>query len=434
MINSEFLNSSPFVLSTGPPESTDMAGCQESSLDLFPEEKVSKPHALIVELKARYPHCNVTELSSLSDHTLFSIQPRKNTDLKLEFRFSLIGTQKLSFLSVVSNSLSKKNVQRLQRSFELQMSLSENFAMLDEALNIADYFIQVEGLSETNVCVRNIKKAEDSRAKNNENEANKERGVESKNKVFKGKAKRLRRRLRKDTAEESEDSLMEELKQSMLYGSNFQEQNHEAVCSSLPMLDRPTHFIAVRVTCKTVVDSLVCAQRDLVSSEPLLEKGAFAPEIFHLTLFTLGLDSQEDIDKCIEALKSMKSSLKKFRPVHPFTIHSMSQFYNRAIFAKVTFQQDFVDFREYLRNELGRFDVEIRDMYEKFNPHLTIIKVKRPERKLFGPRNIQPAMYAHLKDTVFGEQRVNDIHLCPMDGQRRKDGFYASLFNINFES
>ena len=315
------------------------------------------------------------------------------------------------------------------------MTISAKTQIIGEALKIVNDFINDESLLDRNNSVPSKKRNKKTRTKNNEEgvEYVEEGKHESKTHVLKGKTKKGKRRSRNvDEAEDSGDSCKEEQALDSLYGINFQDDAQDVVCSSLPLTARPTHFLAVRVRCKTIIDGLTAAQHELVSSEPLLEKGAFAPEIFHLTLFTLGLDSPEEIENCIQALRAMRTGLEKIRPLHPIVIHSMSQFFNRAIFAKVQFQQDFINFRDHMKNELESFNVEIRDMYEKFNPHLTIIKVKRPERKLFGHRNIQPAIYSHLKDTVFGEQTIDDIHLCPMDGQRREDGFYKSLFEINF--
>ncbi|RUS83904.1 hypothetical protein EGW08_008318, partial [Elysia chlorotica] len=341
------------------------------------------------------------------------------------------------FLSLSSKTLSKKDLQRLQRSVELQIAISENTQKIVEALKIINKFIEDESLHDRNNCVpskkKNRKSSRPTRNNGGMDESVEETTDERKIHVAKRKGKKAKRRSRHTAAsEDSEDSYDNEQTPSSLYGSTFSENVQEVVQSSLPLSARPTHFLAVCVRNKEILDRLSAVQRELVSREPLLEKGAFAPEIFHLTLFTLGLDSSEDIENCVQALRAMKrNGLDKFRTLKPVIIHGMSQFYNRAIFAKVKFEQDFIDFREHMKNELGSFNVEIRDMYEKFNPHLTIIKVKRPERKLFGSRNIQPAIYSQFKDVVFGEQTVDDIHLCSMDGQRREDGFYVSLFEIN---
>ncbi|GFR85928.1 leukocyte receptor cluster member 9-like [Elysia marginata] len=405
-----------------------------------PRETSSQPNAFVTKLGESYPQCDIRETADLKGHYLISVQPKINIDLKLDFRVSKEDSQSMSFLSLASRSFSKKDLQPLQRSLELQMAISTKRQVLTEALNLVNDFVKSEGLLEKDKTVSCKKKKKKTISVKHDGcvKANREQSdILNEKTVLKKKDKRgkgISRKLNLSDDSVAGDSSEEELTPSSIYGSALQEHTQNVVCSILPMSARPTHFMAIRVRSKSILDGLMAAQKELVSQEPLLEKGAFDPEIFHLTLLTLGLDSLKDIENCIQALETMSSSLEKTCPLQPFIIHSMSQFYNRAIFAKVKVEQDFLDFREHLRNELMSFNVEIRDMYENFNPHLTIIKVKRPERKLFGSRNIQPAIYSHLKDVVFGEQMVDEIHLCSMDGQRREDGFYTSLFEIRFNS
>ncbi|KAH9493241.1 hypothetical protein Btru_020981 [Bulinus truncatus] len=195
---------------------------------------------------------------------------------------------------------------------------------------------------------------------------------------------------------------------------------------------RPTHFIALRITDERIVQNLVKIQNQLIRKEPLLTKGLFTKDIFHVTICSLGLDRSDDITKCIQSLDQMKPDLLRCLPQAALVVHSMSQFYNRAIYAKVRHSDDFTRFCNLLRDKLIASGIEIRDEHENFTPHVTIVKVKRPERKLFGNRNIEPSLYSHVLSTVFGEQAVNGLFLCSMDGQRRPDGFYVTLHEIIF--
>ncbi|GFN77593.1 A-kinase anchor protein 7 isoform gamma [Plakobranchus ocellatus] len=414
-----------------------MAGGNMSSeitdLDVISRDQSCKPCSHAAKLRGLYPQCTISETIISGSHTLLLIQMHDEIDLKLEFKIPNNGLKALPSVAVLSKSLTKKDVQRLQRSAELHLSTSN---LLEEVVQIAFDFIAAESLCARNEPPLNKRKKKKNKAYKDGDRAEdvEEKCSDESFTKIKTKGKRSKRRSRslhlKDDGSEDDDN--ENFAQGMEFISPFQDQSWEAPCSSLALPARPTHFLAVRVTSKTIVDQLSSVQCELVAQEPLLTKGVFSPDIFHLTLFTLGLDSEEDVDNCICALRTMRPGLEQHRPVEPFVIYGISQFYNRAVFAKVLLKQDFRQFREYLKDQLIHFNVEIRDQYENFNPHVTIIKVKRPERKLFGTRNIQPAIYSHLKDTVFGEQKLEDIHLCPMDGQRGEDGFYSSLFSIRF--
>lgn len=395
----------------------------------------------VANLEKLFPECNLVAAPGPQNYCTLFIQPKQDVDLTLEFRIQKKGFEDMSFVALLSKSLTKKELQPLERSLKLQTTISTKGQVLQEMLDIVNDFINVE-LEEFNETIKTVshkkKKKKNQTMKNDTfvESAQKEMDTSNKNPISKSKGrkgKKFRRNLNfSGGSSESDEGELKTL--ISMFRNEYEVNTHEAACSSLLMSARPTHFVAVRITSPLIVEGLVASQKELVMSEPLLEKGVFAPEIFHLTLLTLGLDSPEDIENCVKALKKMRDSLIKSCPQKAFIIHSMSQFYNRAIFAKVKVEQDFLDFREKLKTGLESFNVEIRDMYEKFNPHLTIIKVKRPERKLFGHRNIQPAIYSHLKDTVFGEQKVEEIHLCSMDGQRREDGFYTSVLEIKFES
>merc|ERR1712200_371857 len=104
--------------------------------------------------------------------------------------------------------------------------------------------------------------------------------------------------------------------------------------------------------------------------------------------------------------ESNKPRLQNCLPVQ-VTVYGMSQFYNRAIFAKVEVNKELKTFSSTLEEILLSNNVDIRNDHEDFNPHVTVIKVKRPERRLFGNRNIKQSWYSDFTDTDHGVQGVS---------------------------
>lgn len=196
---------------------------------------------------------------------------------------------------------------------------------------------------------------------------------------------------------------------------------------------RPNYFIAIRIADEDLIRNLVEIQNTLVKREELLSKGVIPSSALHITLCNLGLDHANDLLKAMEVLRKIKPELQNALPFNSVIIHGISQFYDRAIYAKVKVDKEYMKFRDILIEKLNESGVEFREDHDEYTPHVTLIKVRRPERRLFGTRHIRSEIYSSYLESIHGAQPFNSIFLCAMGGDKREDGFYVTPFELNFE-
>lgn len=196
---------------------------------------------------------------------------------------------------------------------------------------------------------------------------------------------------------------------------------------------RPNYFVCARVRNEAILDKIGNIQDFLMEQEPLFSECCIPGVSLHVTLNTLGLDTNDQLLHCIEVLKKIKPDLESALPKSSLKLHGVSNFYNRVIYAKVNFEKDFLDFCTLLKTLLTEGGIQIRDGYE-FVPHVTIMKTTRPVSRARGSKNVSSSLYAKFVDTDFGEQNIDSIYLCAMGDERRPDGFYVTPAELHFNS
>ncbi|GFO43898.1 leukocyte receptor cluster member 9-like [Plakobranchus ocellatus] len=196
---------------------------------------------------------------------------------------------------------------------------------------------------------------------------------------------------------------------------------------------RPNYFICVRITDPGVIEKICSVHDHLIEQEPMLAECCIPGASLHVTLCTLGLDTAQQLQMCIDALNRVQPDLQAAFPMHPLHLHGVSHFYNRVVYAKVHYKKDFMVFCDLLKTLLREAGVQIRDGYE-FVPHATIMKVTRPVARERGTKNIDPKIYTPFQDAEFGHQKMDTIYLCSMDTSRRTDGFYLTPLELKFQS
>ncbi|KAK6993968.1 leukocyte receptor cluster member 9 [Biomphalaria glabrata] len=196
---------------------------------------------------------------------------------------------------------------------------------------------------------------------------------------------------------------------------------------------RPNYFLCIRITNEAIIDQICNIQDRFMEFEPLFSDCCIPGNSLHITLNTLGLDTPEQLLQCIEALKRIQPEIVAAVPKSSLKLHGVSNFYNRVIYAKVHYKEDFLEFCSTLKTLLSEAGVQIRDGYE-FVPHVTIMKTTRPVSRLRGTKNVNPVIYAKYADTYFGEQSIEGIYLCAMGDERRDDGFYVTPHELHFKS
>lgn len=195
---------------------------------------------------------------------------------------------------------------------------------------------------------------------------------------------------------------------------------------------KPNYFLCLRITEKEIIEKMKKLREELLVINPLYEDCILSPERLHITLCCLGLDSDEDVQKCVQSLKIINSGISKMNPADiKIQLKGTSHFFNTVLYAEVEENESFLDLCTYLRTQVKKSGINIRDMFD-LHPHMTIMKISRQMSHKIGNKYLEARVHDLAKDQEFGTQNVNNIHLCLMGQQRQEDGFYICPYKMEF--
>jgi len=205
--------------------------------------------------------------------------------------------------------------------------------------------------------------------------------------------------------------------------------------------DRSTHFLAVRITDPEVVSNLCLVQESIATHEPILGQCCMRPNLFHLTIGMLRLEGAEGLVAAramMDRLRPVVEEMFRDKDSATLEINGLSNFGQRVVYANVLPKSDFwfnalVDAcKEAVNTAAGNTMppmVKSTNSFE-FVPHITIAKVSRPVARLRRSRFIPSAAYSDHNQLNFGRQVVDNLHLCVIEQDLGRDGFYTAVASI----
>lgn len=196
--------------------------------------------------------------------------------------------------------------------------------------------------------------------------------------------------------------------------------------------DRPTHFLALRITNPAIHAAVSEVHRDILDMIPGYAESLIPCERLHITLCCLGLDTDDQIHYAARKLKEMKEKLVAFEPEKiEVKLEDVDHFYHNCLYAKVRPNPKLMEFANFVRKEVKDIGIECRDVFD-FVPHMTILKLMRQKFRENHTRYFDSRIYTSYSGEKFGSQFVDNIHLCSMSDGREEDGFYKYASVINF--
>ncbi|KAK6994034.1 A-kinase anchor protein 7 isoform gamma [Biomphalaria glabrata] len=196
---------------------------------------------------------------------------------------------------------------------------------------------------------------------------------------------------------------------------------------------KANYFLCVRVTDPQVYTSIKEAIDWILDKDNQYEEFCYTPEMLHVTICEICLETEEDIHRASQALEESSDFLLNNLPVSQLQFKGLTTFFEKVLVADVQYENDFRLFCETVTSKLKDAGVNVVERHE-FKPHMTIMKVNTMRAKKAKVENINPWLYVNLKKTYFGDQAVNSVHLCQMGYDRREDGFYKTPAEIFFRS
>ncbi|XP_055332749.1 uncharacterized protein LOC129584562 [Paramacrobiotus metropolitanus] len=213
----------------------------------------------------------------------------------------------------------------------------------------------------------------------------------------------------------------------------FDDNLEESTEKKYPNVNRPNFFVAVRMTDPEILAKAQEVSDHIAGMEPNFKICCLPVKCLHITLATLRLNGLSDITHAVSVLRNMRGKLREAFPEPiELDIANLDTFYQNVLFAKIKDNATFMEFADNVRSGLQRGAVRIVDNHS-FIPHMTLMKITRPVQRQFShSRRIDPSVYIRFKDAVFGKQIVKDIYLCPIGVDRREDGFYQTVMEMDF--
>ncbi|WAR26146.1 LENG9-like protein [Mya arenaria] len=195
---------------------------------------------------------------------------------------------------------------------------------------------------------------------------------------------------------------------------------------------RPNYFIALRITDEELRANVEKIQDQVIQGEPKLRQCKIPQGALHVTLCTVGLDTEDQVKYAVDCLKEAQKEFSNMIPKGlKLRFKGVETFFNRVIYGRVVdCPTVFLDFVEHLKTCLTSKGIDIRD-YHEFVPHMTLMKVSRPVAKMTGNNYIAPWLYSSYNETELGSQAVDNMSLCSMKVERQEDGFYMTAVSLD---
>lgn len=205
-----------------------------------------------------------------------------------------------------------------------------------------------------------------------------------------------------------------------------------------PEKTTPNYFLAIRVSDPQIHSGVKNVQDTITTHNKELKTALVSLATLHVTLMVMHLENAEQIQKATEVLNQCKISLEPI--LHNSALRlkfsGLGHFRHQVLFVKLFGEEEMEvvkSVENIIRETFTKEGIPSTDS-RKFNPHLTVMKLSDdPMLRKKGIRKIPVESYASWVDTSFGEQPVNALHLCPMNMEREKDGFYQCVATVTFD-
>jgi len=192
---------------------------------------------------------------------------------------------------------------------------------------------------------------------------------------------------------------------------------------------RPTHFVGIRIAAPTALNEIRAAVRQCSPGiSGYMEEACKA----HVTLGVLRLDTDECVQRCVADFRRAARKLRREkRALFPggvlrASFDGFGMFGSRVLFLKPS-EASISQLREMRACLLE--EVDMRQEFHEFNPHLTIAKRTRWVSKR---RATDSPVVTRMPDdaSVFDDVRVQveacvtSVELLKMRGDQEEDGYY----------
>ncbi|XP_062993585.1 leukocyte receptor cluster member 9 [Elgaria multicarinata webbii] len=191
---------------------------------------------------------------------------------------------------------------------------------------------------------------------------------------------------------------------------------------------RPTHFVAIRITSPETREAVKLFQGALCEVRPDLANFCTPLATLHLTLSLLRLDTPEEIYKAIVALQELQANSQRLLPpALLLSFHRLETFFSRVLYMAPTSTPELSLLVRTLEEAFSKKDLTVIHPPDKEKFHLTIMKI--PLRKAM-PQLPADSLWIPTIESL-GTQAVEALCLCEVGKGRTTDGFYSTVLKLD---
>lgn len=191
--------------------------------------------------------------------------------------------------------------------------------------------------------------------------------------------------------------------------------------------NHPNYFISIPINASTIQKNFNFLKSELVKSNSNLEELIVPEPSLHLTLCTLKIENQEELEKTQQVMKTLASDSEFVGKHFPIKLkfQGIGEFYNKVMFLKC--HSDDLDklanIRSTVLEKLAQLEISTAGNYYDFQPHLTVFKIDSASSRSTADKNGAPKAITELVSSElwqkyesydFGEMNIVEMELCKM--------------------
>ena len=171
------------------------------------------------------------------------------------------------------------------------------------------------------------------------------------------------------------------------------------------------------------------AQAHITKMDNRLTEISHDSDRLHVTLCMFRLESDADKKKASEILKSLEPLLPCLVPLNTFKFHVkyVDHFNRRVVYAGVYPSTELSKLADIAQTKLRNGGIHLCGNFDKFTPHLTMMKLSRPFVNESEVSELNPFLFENIQHKTFGKQRVESLRICETGPERGTDNFYVTI-------
>jgi len=192
--------------------------------------------------------------------------------------------------------------------------------------------------------------------------------------------------------------------------------------------EEPNYFLSIPVVGDEIKRKFSLLRDELVKSNPNVEDLILPETSLHLTLCTLRIDQNDEIENVKRILQNLASDSKFLSDNFPISVRfqGVGEFFNKVMYisCQTDDQSKLENIKKIVLEKLKEEGISTAGNYYDFTPHMTVFKIKNNNsstskasknnfQKTVGEL-VSKELWQKYNNFEFGEMKVEELELCKM--------------------